>query len=233
MITTIFLLGLPGSGKSTIARSIASFINIKRWSLSHFNDYTVLRDLLNAEISLLEGTKNQLRQFKASKDRPKENNLGLPQQLSETLNQLELLQCCEEILSQINSVCKLQMEEDPTISIYSEFIDLLQEDVIERHNNQEETDNEYDFINYLNEMIALLGRVLLLLVIFSFSLLEKLIQRFLAISLQILNRVSRSPSPQKKEPPVGGVKVGGKQYDAHGHVAEILYPTKTLKFAAC
>lgn len=205
----IFLLGLPGSGKSTVARSIASFSNAKRWSTSHFNDYTVLRELLKVDISYFEGMRNQLIQLKSSRGQPKEYNLGLRQQLLEILN----------------------IDEDP--AIYSEFIDyFLQDDeVIDNPFIRTNKDDGYDYITYLSETIALLGRILFL-VICSFSLFERLIQRFLAISLQILNRVSRSPSPQKKEPPVGGVKVGGKQYDVRRHVAGILYLNQKLNFAA-
>ncbi len=58
------------------------------------------------------------------------------------------------------------------------------------------------------------------------SLLKKL--TVAAIQLQyitnaIRNRISRSPNPYKKEPPIGGVKIGGKQHDIFRHVAEILY----------
>jgi hypothetical protein len=43
------------------------------------------------------------------------------------------------------------------------------------------------------------------------------------IANQAHNRVSRSPAPQKKEPPVGGVKVGGEQYNFSRYVATMLY----------
>jgi hypothetical protein len=48
--------------------------------------------------------------------------------------------------------------------------------------------------------------------------------RLQVIAYQIRSRTSRSPTPQKKEPPVGGVKTGGKQHDISRHVAKILYP---------
>lgn len=43
------------------------------------------------------------------------------------------------------------------------------------------------------------------------------------IANQAHNRVSRSPTPQKKEPPVGGVKVGGEQHNFSRYVATMLY----------
>jgi len=54
-----------------------------------------------------------------------------------------------------------------------------------------------------------------------------------AIQLQYIantihNRISRSPSPYKKEPPIGGVKVGGKQHHNHRHVARTLYLRESL-----
>jgi hypothetical protein len=43
------------------------------------------------------------------------------------------------------------------------------------------------------------------------------------IANAINNRISRNPTPYKKEPPIGGVKVGGEQYRNHRHVARTLY----------
>src|SRR5216683_307418 len=48
-------------------------------------------------------------------------------------------------------------------------------------------------------------------------------KRLQYLAHQVCNRISRSPTPQKTEPPVGGVKIGGKQHDFFRHVAEILY----------
>ena len=51
------------------------------------------------------------------------------------------------------------------------------------------------------------------------------------IACCIHNRLSRSPSPQKKEPPVGGVKIGGPQLDYLRHAAGILYHKHLLKLS--
>lgn len=56
--------------------------------------------------------------------------------------------------------------------------------------------------------------------------------RFQFLSLLIHNRLSRSPTPQKKEPPVGGVKIGGEQHEFLRHVAGTLYPKQTTELAA-
>lgn len=69
------------------------------------------------------------------------------------------------------------------------------------------------------------------------AFLKKLIIAWLRlqfIAYQIHNRTSHSPTSQKKEPPIGGVKIGGKQHDYSRHVAEILYlePIFRLKQAA-
>ena len=63
------------------------------------------------------------------------------------------------------------------------------------------------------------------------ALLKKLTA--VAIRLQhianaIHNRISRNPTPYKKEPPIGGVKVGGKQHHNHRHVARTLYLRQPL-----
>jgi hypothetical protein len=51
------------------------------------------------------------------------------------------------------------------------------------------------------------------------------------IAHYIHNRISRSPSPQKKEPPIGGVKIGGEQLDFFRHAAKILYHKQLLKLS--
>lgn len=51
------------------------------------------------------------------------------------------------------------------------------------------------------------------------------------IAQRIRNRVSSSPSPQKKEPPIGGVKIGGEQPDYSRHAAGILYHKHLLKLS--
>src|SRR5260370_11682297 len=46
------------------------------------------------------------------------------------------------------------------------------------------------------------------------------------IANYIHNKISSSPTFFKKEPPIGGVKVGGKQHEDYSHVAEKLYLEK-------
>jgi hypothetical protein len=48
------------------------------------------------------------------------------------------------------------------------------------------------------------------------------------IANAIRNRIFCSPTPYKKEPPIGGVKVGGEQHHNHRHVARTLYPRQSL-----
>lgn len=49
MLVKLFVLGNPGSGKSTIARSIESFAKDERWSYQRFNDYTVLLEMVDED----------------------------------------------------------------------------------------------------------------------------------------------------------------------------------------
>jgi len=67
------------------------------------------------------------------------------------------------------------------------------------------------FISHLQYLIALLKKIVAELI------------RLQYLAYQAHNRISSSPTPQKKEPPVGGVKIGGKQHEFFRHVAEILY----------
>lgn len=83
------------------------------------------------------------------------------------------------------------------------------------------------------EDMYILARVLSQLLAFLKNLIIVWL-RLQSIAYQIHNRTSHSPTSQKKEPPIGGVKIGGKQHDYSRHVAEILYlePTFRMKQAA-
>lgn len=56
MAVKLFVLGLPGSGKSTIARYIRSYARDKSWETNRFNDYAILQDMFLAD--------NECKQFK-------------------------------------------------------------------------------------------------------------------------------------------------------------------------
>lgn len=58
MAVKLFLLGLPGSGKSTVARYIQEYVSKWNWSTSHFSDYPILQKMYRKDI---EG-----KQFKAA-----------------------------------------------------------------------------------------------------------------------------------------------------------------------
>lgn len=45
MAVTLIVLGLPGSGKSGVARYIATYIRDKGWESTHFNDYAILKKM--------------------------------------------------------------------------------------------------------------------------------------------------------------------------------------------
>ena len=45
MTVKLFILGLPGSGKSTVARYIQGYAKDRRWPASHCNDYGILQDM--------------------------------------------------------------------------------------------------------------------------------------------------------------------------------------------
>ena len=49
MAVKIFVLGLPGSGKSTVARYIMMYTRDKGWETNHFNDYGILQDMFLAD----------------------------------------------------------------------------------------------------------------------------------------------------------------------------------------
>jgi hypothetical protein len=78
-----------------------------------------------------------------------------------------------------------------------------------------------EFVLEVKDFIALLKRIAAEIIRFQF------------LSLLIHNRLSRNPTPQKKEPPVGGVKIGGEQYGRRSHVARKLYQQKNFILATC
>ncbi|HEX6478711.1 MAG TPA: hypothetical protein VF043_07690 [Ktedonobacteraceae bacterium] len=45
MTVKLFILGLPGSGKSTIARYILGYAKDWHWFASHYNDYAILQEM--------------------------------------------------------------------------------------------------------------------------------------------------------------------------------------------
>ncbi len=45
MTVKLFLLGRPGSGKSTIARHIAKYVSSLNWSTAHFGDYPFMQEM--------------------------------------------------------------------------------------------------------------------------------------------------------------------------------------------
>jgi adenylate kinase family enzyme len=49
MAVKLFILGLPGSGKSTVARYIMMYTRDKGWEPIHFNDYGILQDMFLAD----------------------------------------------------------------------------------------------------------------------------------------------------------------------------------------
>ncbi len=49
MAVKLFVLGLPGSGKSTVARSIETSIKSKGWNPSRFNDHVILEKMVLAD----------------------------------------------------------------------------------------------------------------------------------------------------------------------------------------
>lgn len=57
MVITLFLLGIPGSGKSTMARYIESHVRSQGWSVERFNDYTILREMFEADMREYPGGK--------------------------------------------------------------------------------------------------------------------------------------------------------------------------------
>ena len=50
MVVKVFVLGRPGSGKSTAARWLRQIPQRHDWSVVHFNDYDILREMFLADI---------------------------------------------------------------------------------------------------------------------------------------------------------------------------------------
>lgn len=42
MVAKLFVFGLPGSGKSSVARIISKYARVRQWSTTHINDYAIL-----------------------------------------------------------------------------------------------------------------------------------------------------------------------------------------------
>src|SRR5437762_11241884 len=49
MAVKLFILGLPGSGKSTVARYIAEYARDRQWSTTHINDYAILYEMFQKD----------------------------------------------------------------------------------------------------------------------------------------------------------------------------------------
>lgn len=49
MLIKLFVLGGPGSGKSTMARDIQTFIKDERWSHERLNDYSILQEMADED----------------------------------------------------------------------------------------------------------------------------------------------------------------------------------------
>lgn len=45
MALKLFILGLPGSGKSTISRQFTTYLKNRNWESFHFSDHVILRDM--------------------------------------------------------------------------------------------------------------------------------------------------------------------------------------------
>jgi adenylate kinase family enzyme len=50
MVVKVFVLGRPGSGKSTAARCLRQIPQRHDWTVVHFNDYDILREMFLADI---------------------------------------------------------------------------------------------------------------------------------------------------------------------------------------
>ncbi|SRR6266446_1565870 len=50
MVVKLFILGLPGSGKSSVARYIRTYIGDIGWESDHFNDYGILQRMYRGDI---------------------------------------------------------------------------------------------------------------------------------------------------------------------------------------
>src|SRR4051812_9267048 len=50
MVVKLFILGLPGSGKSSIARYISTYAGDLGWVCDHLNDYRILQTMYRDDI---------------------------------------------------------------------------------------------------------------------------------------------------------------------------------------
>ena len=50
MVFKLFILGLPGSGKSAVARYITKYIGKIGWETVRINDYVILKEMFMADI---------------------------------------------------------------------------------------------------------------------------------------------------------------------------------------
>ncbi len=48
-VIKLFVLGLPGSGKSSVARYISTYARDRRWSTTHINDYEILYQMFRED----------------------------------------------------------------------------------------------------------------------------------------------------------------------------------------
>jgi adenylate kinase family enzyme len=49
MTLKLFILGLPGSGKSTVSRHITTFLNGRNWESTRFSDHVILQKMFHAD----------------------------------------------------------------------------------------------------------------------------------------------------------------------------------------
>jgi adenylate kinase family enzyme len=49
MVVKLFVLGLPGSGKSSVARIIATYARNGQWSTTHISDYAILYEMFQED----------------------------------------------------------------------------------------------------------------------------------------------------------------------------------------
>src|SRR2546425_5508209 len=49
MAVKLFVLGLPGSGKSTVARYITVYARDQHWLTAHFTDYIILQEMFRED----------------------------------------------------------------------------------------------------------------------------------------------------------------------------------------
>ena len=51
MVVKLFISGLPGSGKSSVARYIRTYLRDRGWECDHLNDYRILRRMYKDDIA--------------------------------------------------------------------------------------------------------------------------------------------------------------------------------------